>query len=84
MKPKGHREGIAEMERATAMSFLHGSELLCLPWILLGLWSTPQEDTHISLAQALYGTPLVLPNQYLSLKSEHTMNEFIIQIDQIF
>jgi hypothetical protein len=40
-------------------------------------------DTDISLAQALYGTPLVLPNSYLSINNKQTMNEFIIQIDKI-
>jgi hypothetical protein len=34
-----------------------------LPWVLLGLWSTPREETNISPAQALYGTPQVLQNQ---------------------
>jgi hypothetical protein len=54
-----------------------------LSWVLLGLRSTPREDTNISPAQALYGTSLVLPNQYLSINNEQTMNEFIIQIDNI-
>jgi hypothetical protein len=38
-----------------------------LPWVLLGLRSQPREDSNISPAQAVYGTPLVLPNQYLSI-----------------
>jgi hypothetical protein len=54
-----------------------------LPGGLLGFRSTPREDTNISPAQVLYGTPLALPNQYLSINNEHTMNEFIIQIDKI-
>ncbi len=54
-----------------------------LSWVLLGLQSSPREDTNLSPAQALYGTPLVLPNQYLSINNEQTMNEFIIQIDSI-
>jgi hypothetical protein len=54
-----------------------------LPWVLLGLRSTPREDTNISPAQPLYGTPLVLPNQYLSINNKQTKNEFIIQIDKI-
>jgi hypothetical protein len=54
-----------------------------LPWVLLGLRSTPRDDTNISPAQPLYGTPLVLPNQYLSINNEQTKNEFIIQIDKI-
>jgi hypothetical protein len=48
-----------------------------LPWVLLGLRSTPRDDTNISPAQALYGTPLVLPNKYPSINNEQTMNEFI-------
>jgi hypothetical protein len=54
-----------------------------LPWVLLGLRSSPREDTNLSPAQVLYGTPLVLPNQYLSINDEQTINEFIIQIDCI-
>jgi hypothetical protein len=54
-----------------------------LPWILLGLWSTQREDTNISPAQALYGTPQVLSIQYLSINNDETMNEFIIHIDKI-
>jgi hypothetical protein len=54
-----------------------------LPWVLLGLRSSPREDTNLSPAQALYGTPLALPNQYLSINNEQTMNEFIIHIDSI-
>jgi hypothetical protein len=54
-----------------------------LPWVLLGLRSTPRRDTNISPAQAFYGTPLVLPNQCLSINNEQTMNEFIFQIEKI-
>jgi hypothetical protein len=43
-----------------------------LPWVLPGLRSTPRDDTNASPAQALYGTPLVLPNQYLSINNEQT------------
>ena len=32
-----------------------------LPWVLLGLRSTPKEDISASTAELLYGTPLVLP-----------------------
>ncbi len=41
----------------------------------------PREDANISPAQALYSSPLELPNQDIS--NEHTINEFIIQIDKI-
>ena len=49
-----------------------------LPWVLLGLRSQPREDSNISPAQAVYGTPLVLPNQYLSIDDTVTMNEFLV------
>ena len=35
------------------------------------------------LGISLYGAPLVLPNQYLSINNDQTMNEFVIQIDSI-
>jgi hypothetical protein len=49
-----------------------------LPWVLLGLRSQPQEDSNISPAQVVYGTPLVLSNQYLSIDDTVTMNEFLV------
>ncbi|MFN9898035.1 MAG: hypothetical protein ACK55Z_04395, partial [bacterium] len=30
-----------------------------IPWVLMGLRSQPREDSNISPAQAVYGTPLV-------------------------
>jgi hypothetical protein len=54
-----------------------------LPWVLLGLCSQPREDSNISPAQAVYGTPLVLPNQFLSIDDTVTMNEFLVQINNI-
>ena len=44
-----------------------------IAWVLLGLRAAPREDTNISPAQALYGTPLVLPNQYLNISNEQTL-----------
>jgi hypothetical protein len=32
-----------------------------LPWVLLGLRSFPQEDSGLSSAELVYGTPLTLP-----------------------
>jgi hypothetical protein len=51
-----------------------------LPWVLLGLRSTPQEDTKHLSSSGLYGTPLVLPNQYLSINNEQTMNELLFKL----
>jgi hypothetical protein len=36
-----------------------------IPWVFLGLRSQPREDTGLSLAKAVYGVPLVLPNEFL-------------------
>ena len=36
-----------------------------LPWVLLGIRSAPKEDSTISSAELLYGTPLTLPGQFL-------------------
>jgi hypothetical protein len=54
-----------------------------LPWVLLGLRYQPREDSNISPAQAVYGTPLVLPNQFLSIDDTVTMNKFLVQINNI-
>ena len=37
-----------------------------LPWVLLGLRSTPREDSATSAAEAVYGSDLVLPHQFSS------------------
>jgi len=37
-----------------------------LPWVLLSLRSTPKEDSGVSSAELLYGTPLLLPGQPLT------------------
>jgi hypothetical protein len=36
-----------------------------LPQVVLGLWSGPREEEHISLALAVFGTPIVLPGRFL-------------------
>jgi len=36
-----------------------------LPWVMLGLRSTPWEDDGTTTAQAIYGSPLILPGQFL-------------------
>jgi hypothetical protein len=39
-----------------------------IPWVLLGLRSQPREDTGLSLAEAVYCVPVVLPNEILQVK----------------
>ncbi len=51
--------------------------------VLMGLRSQPREDSNISPAQAVYGAPMVLPNQFLSIDDNETMNKFLVQINNI-
>jgi hypothetical protein len=45
-----------------------------LPWVLLGLRSAPKEDSAISLAELLNGSPLVLPAQLTTnLETPHLL-----------
>jgi transposase InsO family protein len=37
-----------------------------LPWVLLGLRAAPKEDSGVSAAELLYGSPLALPGQLLA------------------
>jgi hypothetical protein len=36
-----------------------------LPFVLLELWAQPREDTGLSPADAVFGAPSVLPNEFL-------------------
>jgi transposase InsO family protein len=40
-----------------------------VPWVLLGLRCAPKEESGVSAAEAVYGRPLVLPNQMQSGES---------------
>ena len=44
-----------------------------LPWALLGLRAAPKEDAEISSSEAVYGTPLAVPNQALQLVSQQAV-----------
>ena len=47
-------------------SQLAGVSWFChLPWVLLGICSTLQEDSAVSSAEMVYGSPLTLPGQFL-------------------
>jgi transposase InsO family protein len=37
-----------------------------LPWVLLGLRAAPREDSGVSAAELVYGSPLSLPGQFLT------------------
>ena len=36
-----------------------------VPWVLMGIRSTPREDSSYTPAKAVFGTPMVLPGQFL-------------------
>jgi hypothetical protein len=50
-----------------------------LPWVLLGLRAAPKEDSGVSSAEMLYGTPLTLPGE-LAGASEATATEIVDRI----
>ena len=39
-----------------------------LPWVLLGLRSTPTEDSATSASESVYGSDLILPNQFIEVQ----------------
>jgi hypothetical protein len=47
-----------------------------LPWVLLGLRAAPREEDNISPAQAVFGTPIVLPGQFLDENANVNEAEF--------
>ncbi len=47
-----------------------------LPFVLLSLCAQPRKDTGLSLAEALFGTPIVLPNKFLQ-GDEFSVDEIV-------
>ena len=41
-----------------------------LPWVLMGLRAAPKEESAVSSAEAVYGTPIVLPGQAQNTERE--------------
>jgi hypothetical protein len=41
-----------------------------LPWVLLGLRALPKDDSAVSMVELTYGSPLVLPGQFLRQDSD--------------
>jgi hypothetical protein len=39
-----------------------------LPWVLLGLCTAPREESAVSSAELVYGAPLLLPGQFISIR----------------
>ena len=47
------------MSRCTGSDWIHH-----LPWVLLGLRTTPKEGINISAAEMVFGQPLVVPGEF--------------------
>ena len=41
-----------------------------LPWVLLGLRTTPRDDSNLSVAELVYGDPLVVPAEFFPCSSD--------------
>ena len=39
-----------------------------LPWVMLGIRTTPKEDLGVSAAELVYGAPLTVPGVFLQYK----------------
>ena len=53
-------------------------------WVLLGLRAQPREDNGLSLAEAVFGSPIVLPNEFLKndeIAVENIINKFNNTVD---
>jgi hypothetical protein len=53
-----------------------------IPWVLLGLQSQPREDTGLSPAEAVYGVPLFLPNEFLKVE-EFSLDQIVNKFSKI-
>ncbi|KAK3732983.1 hypothetical protein RRG08_002591 [Elysia crispata] len=49
-----------------------------LPWVLLGLRTTPKEDLGYSSAELVYGEPLTIPGELVPPKSAKSMDDLLL------
>lgn len=42
-----------------------------LPWVLLGIRTVPKEDLGVSSAELVYGAPLTLPGEFVTVSEHH-------------
>ncbi len=59
---KLHRRHLKDALRALTAAATWSEEL---PFVLLGFCAEPREDTGLSPADAVFGAPIVLPNEFL-------------------
>merc|ERR1712020_624705 len=51
-----------------------------LPWVLLGLRTTPKEDLNASPADLVYGAPLTVPGDFIQETPQAPVNEHLRQL----
>ncbi len=62
-------ERFCQQLKASLRSLLCGVDWLThLPWVMLGLRISPKEDVALSSAELVFGSPLVIPGQFLEDK----------------
>ena len=49
-----------------------------LPWVLLGLRTTPKEDLGTTSAKLVYGEPLTIPGELVPPKSAKSMHDLLL------
>ena len=50
-----------------------------LPWVLLGIRTSPKEDIGCSSAELVYGAPLTIPGQFLPRRGASTFFAMLLQ-----
>ena len=53
-----------------------------LPWVLLGLRTTPKEDLNASPADLVYGTPLTVPGDFIPEAAHTPVHDHLRQLRQ--
>ena len=53
-----------------------------LPLVLLGLRSVPKEDTGFSVSEAVYGSPLTIPGEFLEAPEIPSL-QFISKVEKV-
>ena len=71
------------MKNSLRARCVDGSWFQQLPWVLLGLRTTPKEGIGLSAAEMVFGTTLCLPGEFLSVP-EPPPSEFFSQLRHAF
>ena len=70
------------LKTALTASCTNSSWTTRLPWVLLGLRTTPKDPDDISIAEKVYGDALQVPGDFFSPGSHHTQEELRKTVDK--